>query len=153
MKRAVLIFSIAVTSLIINCLFAQRLSFQTYTVQDGLIANPVRRIFQDSKGFIWIATWEGLSKYDGYKFTNYSTANGLSDNLINDLHETKDGKILIAENNGSVDMMMPDGTIKRNFFKDVIINQFFKTKNGNILGITDENGIYEINKGNFFKPV
>jgi len=36
--------------------------------------------FSKIKGFIWIATWEGLSKYDGYRFTNFSKANGLSHN-------------------------------------------------------------------------
>ena len=64
-------------------LASQRVIFKTYTVYDGLVANPVRCIYQDSKGFIWIGTYEGLSRYDGYKFTNYTTANGLSHNFIN----------------------------------------------------------------------
>jgi hypothetical protein len=35
---------------------AQHFIFKTYAVEDGLVSNPVRRIFQDSKGFIWSAT-------------------------------------------------------------------------------------------------
>jgi ligand-binding sensor domain-containing protein len=65
----------------------------------------VRRIFQDKKGFIWIGTWEGLSKYDGYKFTNYTIANGLSHNMVNDLYESPDEKLYVAENNGTVDVL------------------------------------------------
>lgn len=72
---------------------AQQLIFKTYTEEDGLVSNPVRCIFQDSRGFIWLGTWQGLSKYDGRKFTNYTTVNGLSDNLINDIYESPDGNI------------------------------------------------------------
>ena len=66
---------------------SQQLIFKTYTAEDGLVSNPVRRIYQDKKGFIWIGTWQGLSKYDGHKFTNYTTVNGLSDNMLNDMSE------------------------------------------------------------------
>src|SRR4026207_765737 len=79
----------------------QQVSFIKYTVYDGLVANPVRCIYQDSKGFLWIGTYDGLSRYDGYKFTNYTTSNGLSHIVINSLFEI-DGKLLIAENNGAV---------------------------------------------------
>src|SRR6266487_1313842 len=83
-------------------LFSLKVIFKTYTVEDGLVSNPVRRIYQDSKGFIWIATGEGLSKYDGHKFTYYTTANGLSHNLVNDIYESADGKLYVAENSGTV---------------------------------------------------
>src|ERR1700730_9566214 len=84
---------------------AQKLIFKTYSVNDGLVANPVRRIFQDSKGFIWICNWEGLSKYDGDKFTNYTSANGLSDNSVNDVYEAADGKLYVALNTGITDVI------------------------------------------------
>src|SRR5215813_4023549 len=87
------------------CLFSssQQLNFIKYTVYDGLVANPVRCIYQDSKGFIWIGTYDGLSRYDGYKFTNYTNTNGLSHNLINSMIEVN-GKLLVAENNGAIDI-------------------------------------------------
>ena len=79
----------------------QQVNFIKYTVQDGLVANPVRCMYQDKKGFIWVGTFDGLSRYDGYKFTNYTTINGLSHNFINSIIEV-DGKLLITENNGSI---------------------------------------------------
>lgn len=66
---------------------AQQYLFRNYTVNDRLVANAVRTIFQDRKGFIWIGTREGISKYDGHLFTSFTTANGLSDNLVNDIYE------------------------------------------------------------------
>ena len=133
-------------------LTAQQLIFKTYTVEDGLVANPVRRIFQDSKRFIWIATWEGLSKYDGNKFTNYTTANGLSHNMVNDIFESDDKKLYIAENNGTVDILQQDVIVKKAAFENVIINQFYITKNHRVIAATDTGGVQEIENGTLVKP-
>lgn len=100
-------------------------------MEDGLVSNPVRRIYQDRKGFIWIATWQGLSKYNGHKFTNYNTSTGLSHNLVNDLYESADGKLYVAENNGTVDILQHDAILKKAAFRNVIINQFYITKDTN----------------------
>jgi ligand-binding sensor domain-containing protein/two-component sensor histidine kinase len=45
--------------------------FRHITTEDGLSGNDVRNIIQDNKGFIWVATNNGLQKYDGYSFTSY----------------------------------------------------------------------------------
>jgi len=52
---------------------AERLPIKTYTTADGLPHDHINRIVQDSKGFIWLCTGEGLSRFDGYKFTTYGT--------------------------------------------------------------------------------
>jgi len=44
---------------------------KTFTTENGLPHNHVYDIVQDQNGFIWIATWDGLSRYDGYEFKNY----------------------------------------------------------------------------------
>ena len=138
--------------LITSQTFAQQLIFKSYTVEDGLVSNPVRRIYQDSKGFIWICTWEGLSKYDGHKFTNYTTANGLSHNMVNDIYESEDGKLYVAENNGTVDILQQDAVVKKAAFKNVIINQFYITQNHRVIAATDYTGLHEIKNGNLVKP-
>ncbi len=134
-------------------LTAQQLIFKTYTEEDGLVSNPVRRIFQDSRGFIWIGTWQGLSKYDGHKFTNYTTVNGLSDNMINDIYESPDGKLYVAENSGTTDILQHDAIAKKAVFKNVIINQFLLTQNNRVIAATDTSGLYEIINGNLVKPL
>jgi ligand-binding sensor domain-containing protein/two-component sensor histidine kinase len=50
---------------------AQNINFKHLTIQDGLSQSTVNCIFQDSKGFMWFGTQDGLNKYDGYKFTIY----------------------------------------------------------------------------------
>ncbi len=52
---------------------AQRLSFHHYNVGDGLAHLRVTSIHQDKKGYLWLGTWEGLSRFDGYRFVNYGT--------------------------------------------------------------------------------
>lgn len=136
----------------VSAVFSQQLIFKTYTVDDGLVANPVRRIFQDSRGFIWIGTWEGLSKYDGHRFINYTTANGLSHNLINDMYESAGGKLYVAQNNGSVDLLQNDAVVQKGIYSNVLINKFYKTNTNRVLAITDTGGIHELIKGGFKKP-
>lgn len=131
---------------------AQQLIFKTYSIEDGLVSNPVRCIRQDKKGFIWIGTWEGLSKYDGYKFTNYTTANGLSYNMVNDMYEAEDGKLYVAENNGAVDILQQDAIAKKSGFKNVTVNQFCITQNHGIIAATDTSGLLEIKNGSLIKP-
>ncbi len=52
-------------------LFPQNYNIQTLTTKEGLSHNDVRALAVDSSGFMWIATWDGLSRYDGYSFRNY----------------------------------------------------------------------------------
>lgn len=47
---------------------------QHYSVNDGLSQGVVQRVIQDHRGFIWLATWNGLDRYDGYGFKNYKVS-------------------------------------------------------------------------------
>ena len=53
------------------------------STEDGLCSNTVSGIYQDDLGYIWLATWNGLSRYDGYNFYNYRTGNS---SRIKNLH-------------------------------------------------------------------
>ena len=58
------------------------------------------KIIQDSKGYIWIGTKWGLSKYDGILFKNYFINNGLSDSNIIDIKEGQNDDIWVLTANG-----------------------------------------------------
>ena len=49
------------------------IDIQSYSIEDGLSQNIVQDMLQDNEGFIWLATWNGLDKYDGYTFKNYKS--------------------------------------------------------------------------------
>lgn len=54
----------------------------TIAAADGLLSNAVNVIMQDSRGFLWIGTGEGISVYDGATFRHYTVADGLAANLV-----------------------------------------------------------------------
>lgn len=81
---------------------AERLPIRTYTAADGLLRDSITRIRQDSNGFLWFCTADGISRFDGYEFTNFRTEDGLPDRHVNDFLETRDGKYLIATDAGLV---------------------------------------------------
>ena len=70
------------------------------TTGDGVANNSIRYIYQDSKGFIWMGTLNGLSRYDGNSFVTYRPEGGnkisLIDHRIRDLEEDKNGFLWIA---------------------------------------------------------
>lgn len=47
--------------------------FTEYSSMDGLAHNNIHDIFTDSRGFVWLCTWSGVSRFDGYHFKNYCT--------------------------------------------------------------------------------
>ncbi len=70
---------------------AERWPVRAFTIIDGLAHDSVRRIVPDSRGFIWFATDQGLSRFDGERFTNFGTRDGLPADGVTDLVEARDG--------------------------------------------------------------
>jgi ligand-binding sensor domain-containing protein/signal transduction histidine kinase len=86
------------------CIFtaavAEELPLRVYTTSDGLLRNRPSKIVRDSHGYLWFATGEGLSIFDGYQFTNYTTDDGLPNRLVSDVLETQAGAYWIATYSG-----------------------------------------------------
>ena len=64
-----------------------------WTTADGLPVNGLTDILQTRDGYLWIATWDGLVRFDGLRFTVYTRSNspGLPGNRLAQLFETDDG--------------------------------------------------------------
>ncbi|MEX2333997.1 MAG: two-component regulator propeller domain-containing protein, partial [Pseudohongiella sp.] len=125
-------------SLLITCLLlaapvlAQQnrpdISFDQITVQEGLSQNAVHSVLQDRRGYLWIATEDGLNRYDGYGFTIYRRAladseqpdleqhlvehPGLSDSLMRVLTEDSHGNLWIGTADGVSRLMQPSGRFR-----------------------------------------
>ncbi|MCB9205880.1 MAG: hypothetical protein H6610_07245 [Ignavibacteriales bacterium] len=72
------------------------------TKEDGLVGSQVSSILQDSKGYIWFATYDGVSRWDGIHFKNFQTHNGMLTSTILDIKEGYDGKIYMANYQGGI---------------------------------------------------
>src|SRR5713101_1805673 len=85
-----------------RCVLAERLPLKYYTVADGLAHNVVNKIVRDSRGFLWFCTTDGLSRFDGYTFTNFGTDQGLPHANVTDLLETRSGEYWVGTYGGIV---------------------------------------------------
>lgn len=74
--------------------------YKNYSIEDGLPSNYVYYVFKDSKGFLWLGTDVGLSRYNGYEFENFTMDDGLSDNDVFQIYEDSQNRIWFLTNNG-----------------------------------------------------
>jgi len=130
-------------------------SLSHFSTDNGLSSNAIAGLAQDDYGFIWIATWNGLSRFDGYNFYNYRTGNG---SHIPNLHNRIQDLVIDVWQN--VWMRMYDGRI---FVLDRRIDQFinplksingydnlrtqcplFVTSAGDVLAAFDGIGLYKM---------
>lgn len=98
--------------------------------RNGLPNNTVRTIFQDSKGFIWMSTLNGVSRYDGYSFTNYFPESGsgisLADRRVKSILEDTHGFLWFTT---SADMISCFD-LRKNCFVDFTGNGEYKQNYG-----------------------
>lgn len=74
---------------------AESFLYESWTVQDGLPVNAVTRVLQGPAGYLWLATWDGLVRFDGDHFTIFDTGNtdALPSNRIVELAKAADGSL------------------------------------------------------------
>src|SRR5262245_27448985 len=82
------------------CALAQRLPVSAYGIEDGLPSAYVQYILQDSRGFLWFATRDGLARFDGDRFATYSVEHGIPDPTVNYIIESRSGQLWIGTNGG-----------------------------------------------------
>lgn len=87
------------------------LRFDHISIEQGLSQSSVRVIFQDSRGFMWFGTEDGLNRYDGYTFKTYKpdpdVPNSLSDRWITSILEDTDGYLWIGTRLGGLNRFDP----------------------------------------------
>ena len=152
MQRTVIILAYFFSLVLIGTnLFAQQYPFVHYTPKDGLISNQIRNIYQDSKGRLYFFSINGLSVYDGSRFTNYTTKNGLGFDIINCVMEMGDDSIWIVTNSPVINCLVK-GKMKKLDLKGtpIVINRLMKDDN-NILYAASEQGLYKFDQDGFIK--
>ena len=135
--------------------------FKHLDIEQGLSQNMIRDILQDSKGFMWIGTWDGLNRYDGYNFKVYKHIDGDSESLINNkigcLLEDHKGRLWIGTFGGGLSLFNRDEESFTNFVHnqndsksisgDQILSLFEDSKQRIWVGVRN-GGVALIDEGN-----
>ncbi|VAW22146.1 hypothetical protein MNBD_BACTEROID01-1982 [hydrothermal vent metagenome] len=131
------------------------LFFQYLTTADGLPQNTVDYIFQDSRGFMWFATWNGLCRYDGYNWDTFqkgeSTLN-FPDNFVRALCEDINGNLWVGTGKGLViydyikDRFFIPDALKLQFGHLSITNISLGNKGG-VFICTENHGLFKVTMG------
>jgi diguanylate cyclase (GGDEF)-like protein/PAS domain S-box-containing protein len=141
------------------------LKFKHLLTTDGLSQNNVFDIAQDLNGFIWIATEDGLNKYDGKNFVHYRNnledPNSIANNFIRKVFIDKDGVLWVGTTKG----LSKYNVLLDNFenyyhqegnnesLKDDMIWDIYQDKTSNIW-VSTTNGIHKFNEANnHFKQI
>src|SRR5215203_2775787 len=98
-SRLTLLF-VALMLSAVSAVDAQQLAVRVYATADGLAHDRVRRIVLDSRGFLWFCTVQGLNRFDGQRFTEYSLRDGLGSASVLDVLETREGDYWVATESG-----------------------------------------------------
>ena len=117
---------------------------------------------QDDEGYIWVATTNGVCRFDGYTFEVFTTKDGLTDNVIYELFKDPKGRIWFVSSqltlsywqNNKIHTYKYNELIKKQY--NIIINienrNFYVDKYDNIYFSISKNGVYRIDsKGQVFK--
>lgn len=89
-----------------NTVLSQNFRFETLNSDNGLSQNTVLSILQDSRGFLWFGTYDGLNRYDGYSFKVYKIEKGnpksIQGQTFRSIVEDKNGNLWIASVGGGL---------------------------------------------------
>src|SRR5688500_7502873 len=135
-----------------------RYRFHHLTSNDGLSHSDVTCVFQDSRGFMWFGTRDGLNKYDGYNFITYKKGDSnksISSNHIKDIIEDSSGNLWIATLGGGLNMFDRQKEIFVRYIPDsrdpksitsFLLNTLEEDSEGNIWIGTDDVGVSVFNR-------
>jgi ligand-binding sensor domain-containing protein len=152
MKKRLGLLFLAITLIFCDAYSSfSELTFDIFTQEDGLPNNQIQCIYQDSRGWIWIGTSQGLSRYDGYSFVNFLSnpddSTSLKGNLVRVIKEDRNGNLLIGTENGGLNVFNRElerfSHPLKNFstfkFKDISVNDIEFDNDGNLYIGTDFN--------------
>ena len=123
--KKVIIFLFMLLCIFYNTVYASdsyNINFKSITIDDGLSQSLAEYIYQDSLGYIWIGTNDGLNRYNGNEFKIYKNIknndNSISNNMISSLVEDSDKNLWIGTDGGLNKMNLLTGDITRYLVSD-----------------------------------
>lgn len=117
MKRNILHISFLLLMIVSSCLFSQEMYFTNISGSLNLPSQECYNVIQDSKGYIWICTENGLIKYSKGNTKLFDKKNGLDENAVYSISENKPGEIEILTSNSRILNIKNDSIYELTFSK------------------------------------
>ncbi len=114
---------------------AQRVPVQFYGTAEGLKNLSVHDMAQDATGFLWVATENGVFRFDGSLFVEYGTGEGLPSTFTFDMCSSPGGRVWVATSRG---VAVLDG----GRFRPVALPPGFELEPARVLGCAPEEKLY-----------
>lgn len=158
MRHVCLVWILLIGMLPCKTSMAQSLRFKQISSELGAPLNGIETILQDYKGFLWLGTWAGLAKFDGYSIKMYSQEpghiNGLRSNKITTIFEDSKQRLWIGTNFGGFYLYNRDNDIFIPYLNDPSSTNSVSDNNVSAI-IEDDEGVLWIgteNGLNQFQP-
>lgn len=126
MMKKIVLYTLLITSFYLTQLFGQEPVMVHYGPKDGLPCSETYHLMQDSKGYIWVATNAGVSRFDGVEFKNFDKTNGLGDNIIFEIYEDYKNRIWFISYNMQLSYFYHDSIYS--FPHNNLISEFLNKK-------------------------
>lgn len=97
---------------------SEQLAVHAYGIEDGLAGESVTAVVQDSRGYLWFGTTDGVSRFDGERFISYGSADGLPHARVHALLESRDGTWWAGTQRGLA-RLIPERPVGRPAFERV----------------------------------
>lgn len=156
---------------IVTCIFSvnvyaiknDNINFQSMTIDDGLSQSLVEYIYQDSYGYMWIGTNDGLNRYNGNEFKVFKNIkkndNSISNNMISSLVEDSNKNLWIGTDGGLNKMNLITGNITRYLvseedrrYSNTVVDEIFIDSKGRLwVGTINGLNLYDSENDKFIK--
>jgi signal transduction histidine kinase/DNA-binding response OmpR family regulator/ligand-binding sensor domain-containing protein len=140
-----------------NILAQETFSSRRITVNEGLPQGFVSGIVQDDDGFIWLATRDGLARYDGYEMKIYRSSDDrpstISSNVIGSLFRDGKNRIWIIHESLAIDVLNPREELFQCFTCDPAYKPVTKNLNSNFVYVDSHENLWLIAPGEGFLKV
>lgn len=132
--------------------FSQSFTTRLYTTADGLNDNYIYCIYQDSYGYLWIGTPNGLNRFDGKQFTNFGLKSGLPSLSVDKIYEDHNHRLWIGTRAGIAELKGDSCyTYPFNDKQQISFVSGFVEPSAGKLWATTNKGLYEFRKNIWVK--
>jgi ligand-binding sensor domain-containing protein len=130
---------------------AEQLPIRHYGIADGYTGSNTLVIYQDSKGYLWFGSDDGLSRFDGDRFVAYGIRDGLGHPAINVIAEDREARLWVGTNGGGVARLSEEGGAHRTSFAAHRVHHSRASNQVNNLAFEADGTLWCLTDGGLFR--